>query len=402
MTLETIVNAGLCTGCGACQYAVGEQAVSMRLSASGFLRPVALRTLTGVEQDAVRAVCPGIGLERKEGGQSPRYHPVWGPIVRMEAGHATDEEVRYKGSSGGVLSAILIHLVESGKVDFVVHTRASKAQPLMNETACSATRGEIIDAAGSRYAPASPVSALTAALNRPGRFAFVGKPCDVAAVRKIMDREPAVAARIPYLLSFMCAGTPSMKGTMEMLKRMDMDPSAVTALRYRGDGWPGLACAESADGARRTMEYNEAWGRILNRHLQPRCKMCADGTGEFADIVGADAWHGKDGYPDFTEQEGRSLIIARTAAGEALLGEVKAGGVVSAQAFSETELVAIQPYQYRRKSEQVARRMAAWFLRKPWPRFKNMGIGQCALRYSPVQNAKAFVGTGKRILTGRF
>src|SRR3712207_7050821 len=41
--------------------------------------------------------------------------------------------------------------------------------------------------------------------------------------------------------------------------------------------------------------------------FRSRCKICPDGTGEFADIVCADAWYGKDGYPDFAEREGRSL-----------------------------------------------------------------------------------------------
>jgi coenzyme F420 hydrogenase subunit beta len=45
-----------------------------------------------------------------------------------------------------------------------------------------------------------------------------------------------------------------------------------------------------------------AWGEELSNHLQFRCKICPGGTGEFADVVCAGAWYGKDGYPDFTER----------------------------------------------------------------------------------------------------
>ncbi len=402
MTLEKIVAAGLCSGCGACVFAAAQGAVEMRLDDDGYLRPVALRTLDETEQSSIRQFCPGIGLQHPEQFEKGvNYHPVWGPISKLAAGHAVDDEVRHMGSSGGALSGLLIHLLETGKIDFVLHTRASEAQPLKNESVFSGTREEVIAAAGSRYAPASPVAALRDALARPGKFAFVGKPCDVAAVRKILQARPEVAERIPYLLSFMCAGTPSMKGTHEILRRFGMNADEVAGFRYRGDGWPGLACAESTSGRRETMDYNTAWGTILNRHLQARCKMCADGTGEFADVVGADAWHGKDGYPDFAEAEGRSLVLARTGAGSRLVAEAVDAGDITIEPFPLAELNAIQPYQRRRKQEMRARALAAIICTKPWPKYTNLNLGQCAKQLSLAFRVKAFAGAVKRIIAGK-
>ena len=402
MTLEQIVAAGLCSGCGACVFAASKGAVEMRLDGDGFLRPAALRTLDDTEQASVRQFCPGIALEHPEQfAKGISYHPIWGPVSRLAAGNATDPDVRYRGSSGGALSGLLIHLLETGQIDFVLHTRASETEPLKNESVFSYTRADVMAAAGSRYAPASPVAALRDALARPGRFAFVGKPCDVAAVRKIVRAEPELSARIPYLLSFMCAGTPSMKGTHEILQRFKMNAEEVIAFRYRGDGWPGLACAETASGQHETMDYNTAWGSILNRHLQPRCKMCADGTGEFADVVGADAWHGKDGYPDFAEAEGRSLVLARTEVGAKLVtGAVEAKTIVT-EPFAIEDLNAIQPYQRRRKQEMSARSLAASLCTKPWPKYENLRLRECAKQLSLVLRAKAFAGAAKRIIAGK-
>jgi coenzyme F420 hydrogenase subunit beta len=401
-TLESIVRDGLCSGCGACVYATPDGAVSMAMQSNGFLRPMASRPLAPVEQRAIRQVCPGIGLSHAVSDQGRvEYTPEWGPIMDMMAGHATDEEVRHKASSGGALSALLIHLLESGKVDFVVHTRASATQPLLNQATFSTNRVEVLTGAGSRYAPAAPVAALREALARQGKFAFVGKPCDVAAVRKIINADPALADRIPYLLSFMCAGTPSIEGTRQILKQFDMQQDDVVSFRYRGDGWPGLARAQARDGHVATMDYNTAWGQILNKFLQPRCKMCADGTGEFADVVCADAWYGKDGYPDFEEQAGRSLLIARNSCGRDLISAAIKRNSISTESFQVAALNVIQPYQKRRKQELLLRFLALKLLGKPIPHYKNFKLTSCSRKLSMRDAAKAFVGTLTRAIRGR-
>jgi coenzyme F420 hydrogenase subunit beta len=147
------------------------------------------------------------------------------------------------------------------------------------------------------------------------------------------------------------------------------------------------------------MDYNTAWGSILNRHLQPRCKLCADGTGEFADLVCADAWYGKDGYPDFTEREGRSLVLVRTPLGERLLDG--AMDVVTTEPFDLTTLGAIQPYQFKRKAAMLARLTARRVLLRRVPSFFGMGLAHCARLLSLKVLVREFLGTLKRTAQGR-
>ena len=402
MDLHEIVESGLCSGCGACVYVAGESAVKMEMDKSGYLRPIELRPLINSEQEAIRKVCPGIGLEHPPTFDKPiTYHPVWGPIIDLQAGYANDPEVRYKGSSGGVLSSLLIYLIETKQVDFVVQTKASQRFPLLNETVFSETREDIISAAGSRYAPASPVSAIGEALLKKGKFAFVGKPCDVAAVRKIIQSDPALEARIPFLLSFMCAGTPSMKGTEEIISQFKVNKQDVTRFDYRGNGWPGMTKVELEDETVKAMDYNTSWGSILNKHLQPRCKMCADGTGEFADIVGADAWYGKDGYPDFTEQDGRSLIIARSLKGKMVMDLAERSKVIQAAQFNLSKLSTIQPYQFLRKASMVPRLLSLRIFARKVPRYLNMELIAASSESSFRKHAREFLGTISRCIKGR-
>lgn len=88
---------------------------------------------------------------------------------------------------GGALSAVLVHLIDSGTVDAVVQTKASAELPIGNAPVISMDTKSITAAAGSRYAPSAPLEGINAqiAANRANgtRYAFVGKPCDVAATR---------------------------------------------------------------------------------------------------------------------------------------------------------------------------------------------------------------------------
>lgn len=122
---------------------------------SGYLRPRRVGPAAANEDDLIGKVCSGFSLE--QASDADHYHDVWGPMVSVQTGHATDPEVRFRGSSGGVISALALHLLESGQVDFVVQTRADPANPLGNVSGSSPDRAGVLEAAGSRYAPLNAV-----------------------------------------------------------------------------------------------------------------------------------------------------------------------------------------------------------------------------------------------------
>lgn len=100
----------------------------------------------------------------------------------MRTGWSTDPALRHRASSGGALSALVIHLLNSGGIEGAVQTRDG-VPPVANAAILSRTPVEVVQAAGSRYAPSAPLAGLGPYLEGKGRYAFVGKPCDVAALR---------------------------------------------------------------------------------------------------------------------------------------------------------------------------------------------------------------------------
>lgn len=399
--LSRVRKGDLCSGCGLCA-AISDGKIEMEVSDGGFLRPRQLAPLSGEEDRLVSETCPGLRLTQPV-SEGSTDHTLWGPVVQVRSGHAVDPEMRRNASSGGALSALLVYLLEKNEIDYVVQTTADAGFPVGNVTVKSFGRDEVFDAAGSRYAPSAPLASLESHLCDEGRFAFVGKPCDVAALRAMSRFDSRIERKIPYVFSFFCAGVPSLNGAREVLGRLGVEEGELQNFRYRGDGWPGFATAVSRDGRVARMSYADSWGGILSRHVQFRCKICPDGTGGAADIVCADAWICDDkGYPLFEEEEGWSLIVSRNRHGEDLLQRAMDDGAIVASQTDIDGIENMQPGQVKRKGLALSRIAAMAVTLKPVPRFAGFNLAKAARKPGIWQNVRSFLGTIRRIvLPGR-
>ncbi len=397
-TLKRVVDGQLCSGCGAC--AGISDAVAMTSAAPGYNRPVERAPVSRETDAVIAAICPGSRVAPWPA--APATDPLWGPYRSIHTGWSTDAEVRHAGSSGGFLSSLLIHALETGLADRIVHIAMDEASPTLNRIQLSRSRAEVVDAAGSRYAPESPLAVIDAELARGGKFIFLGKPCDVSALRQLAAIDRRVAAHVPLMLSFFCAGTPSQAGTDRILKHLGADKERLTRFRYRGDGWPGYATAVEDGGRTTRMSYAASWGDILSKEVQFRCKICPDAVGGVADIACADAWYGgESGYPSFDEADGRSLVMVRTAAGEAIFNAALQAGAVAAEPLAVTEIIKMQPHQARRK-RQIASRLAALAVTlQPRPVVSGLQVAAAARQSTAKEAFKAFAGSARRIVQGR-
>ncbi|WP_426163666.1 Coenzyme F420 hydrogenase/dehydrogenase, beta subunit C-terminal domain [Sandarakinorhabdus sp. DWP1-3-1] len=399
-SLERVARGQLCSGCGLCA-GIAPGAVAMAMAPPGYLRPHQSAALTDAQEAGIAAACPALIVDESDLAPAPIDDPLWGRAHFVGTGFAHDDTLRHRASSGGVLSALLAHALATGMVDFVVQTGADPDSPTGNRTDVSADAGAILAAAGSRYAPSAPLADLEAWLAR-GRFAFVGKPCDVTALRARARTDPRIAAQVPLMLAFFCAGIPSAAGTGRILAKLGVEPHEVAAFRYRGDGWPGFATATLHDGSTRRMSYADSWGDILSKEVQFRCKICPDAVGNAADIACADAWYGDDrGYPSFAEQDGRSLVIARSMAGLALLDAARAASVISTEPLAMAEIIRMQPSQARRKRQILSRLAAMAVAGRPRPRYRGVQLRQAAVLESPLAQARSFAGLLRRFIQGR-
>ena len=405
-TVDRVKAQQLCCGCGACAY-VSPELYSLENVEDQGIRPVRKSTANDVdlpqlESDAY-AVCPGHTLghpKHETNGFIQELVDGWGPVLGVWEGHAGDEAIRFHGSSGGAINALAIFCMEQQNAAGTLHTVMNPEQPIMNMSALSTTRDEVLAGAGSRYSPASPCERLDLIENASGPCVFIGKPCDVAAVQKIREIRNKLDEKIHATIALFCAGTPSTNGTRAILKRMGIEAEQdIASFRYRGNGWPGNATAVKEDGTKESLTYAQSWGEILTKHVQWRCRVCIDHTGEFADIAVGDPWY-RQPQPGET---GDSLIVARTELGQSIIEAAIESGYLIAEKIEPKLLPASQPNLLKTRGRVWGRLLGSRLVFAGTPTYRRMPMFQFWLsELSFMDKVKSVVGTMRRIVTRRY
>lgn len=359
--LQTIIDDGLCLGCGLCSAVAGPQALTFGRGKDGEPQPLAGPDLNDDVMDLVYDICPGFNLEGLPpaiAAAAPNQDLVWGPHVRMVQAHAGNPRQRHRAATGGVLTALACHLLDSGRVGLVAHVRAASDPPHFGEATVSRTADEAFAAAGSRYGPTAALLSIAALLDAGEPFALIAKPCDLNAMRRLAHHDPRVNKLVRYWLTPVCGGFMPDAGFRQFARRMGHDPDSITAVRYRGHGCPGPTRIEHEDGTAADHHYLDVWGQDDSQWVLPfRCKICADGIGEAADIAAADNWDGGAPTRELADTDpGSNAVIIRTASGAALFDEaVAAGALVEEMPLGVDDLSRMQPHHVKKKLSGLAR-----------------------------------------------
>ncbi|KEP69282.1 hypothetical protein DL1_04975 [Thioclava dalianensis] len=326
-TLARVAKGERCAGCGICA-GIAPKSIVMEIAPSGFARPVQGCNLRGSQEARIEACCPGLGQAAARAGEG--QDPLWGPYREMKSARAADPGLRDEAPSGGALAAIARHLLASGRVDGVIQIVADPQSPSGARTALCESPDAVSSGIGALPAPSSPLQDLSDYLARSRRYAFIGKPCDAAALRALAWRDPQVARAFPVVLSFFCEG---------------------------------VAPAAGQTG------------------LQPRCGVCADVSGLTADLSVADA------------AQGESFVLARTAVGAEILAQAEAAGVLEVSAADPAALRDAQPVLRARRRALFARLAALRLLARPIPRYHGLDLRACARQNPILDNLRSFAGT---------
>jgi coenzyme F420 hydrogenase subunit beta len=395
-SLHAVVDWGFCVGCGACAYACPEGKVTLLNLPESGIRP---RFKEGGCKDCNECLsfCPGAGLSAN-GRLSEKVGPwdhLIGPALEIWEGYSTDEEIRFMGSSGGVLTALSLYCLEKEGMDFVLHTGSDPDKPWLNKTVRSKNRAELLERSGSRYSPSSPCEALRSIEESEKPCLFIGKPCDAAAVAMLRRRNQRLDDRLGLVLTFFCAGPPGTQATLNLIEEMGMHHQDIKSIRYRGMGWPGEFKISSRNGkAERALSYEDSWRFLAGHRRSFRCHLCPDGLGELADISCGDAWHR---YEKSNPNHGISIVMARSQRGKEILHRAQESGYLHLEPSGPEEVIRAQGMVERRK-EIMGRLSSLKLFFIPTPRFSGFYLEE-AWREKPLKaKLRTFLGTIKRII----
>jgi len=342
-TIEKVVTSGLCTGCGTCVGMCPQQALTMVKNDS---REIYIPELDMEKCDQCRIcleVCPGHSVDFKKlnleifGKRSE--DALLGNYLNCYIGHATDYDIRYNSASGGLASALLIFALEQGMIDGALVTRMNRTNPLEPEPFIARTREEIISAAKSKYCPVAANIALKEILEQDGRFAVVGLPCHIQAIRKAETVSKKLKEKIALHIGIFCGHSDRFTETEFLLQRYGIKREEITQIHYRGDGWPGALTIHLKEGKKVIPFDSYIIFHGLCFFIPMRCTLCCDSIAELADITVMDAW-----LPEVEARDkvGSSIAVCRTQLGETLCHSAKSKGAIELEEISSSKVAQSQ------------------------------------------------------------
>lgn len=343
--LRRVMRSELCNRCGSC-VGLSEGKIIFNDREGKYL-PQQIADIDDQHADRLWSACSGKDFNFPEYNKlffanSPYYHKYIGSYHSINIGYAIDNEVRRNSASGGILSAILIYLLENNRINGVVTLRMSKDKPWLTEPFIARTKEEVMEAAQSKYTISSVNEILPELENFDGELAFVGIPPQVQSIRKLQKINDPTVKNIKYIFGPFYGNTLYFSSVVSFLKTYgEKDYKKIRKLYFRHGEWPGNMRIEMESG--RVIELKKFHANyLIPFHVLKNSLYCTDFTNEFTDISGGDAW-----APVYEERgKGFSMIIARSKAGQEILDEMIEGGRISAEAIAEKDAITMHSHGY--------------------------------------------------------
>ena len=320
-SIQRITEQAICTGCGTCVSICPQKAINMRENAGGFLYAHVDKELC-VQCRRCLNICPSHAENQTIDDVSESLR---GKCLQGYIGYASSKNIRREGQSGGIVTALLLYLLESGKIDGAItnqlDTNTNRPKAVFADSA------EIIkESAGSYYCQSAVVNTILE--NKSKRLAAVVLGCQAEAVRLCREKHVEDVRAIEYMIGLICAG----QNSGYMMDKLIADcgctkEEKLQRFRFRyshptDGGWPGNILIV-------TNKYRYRLDQTRRHALKPicesyRCLLCYDQMCIDADVVCGDPW----GFPG-DHSAGETVIIAHTTKGQELIKEASDAGYIA-------------------------------------------------------------------------
>ncbi|MEP4035812.1 Coenzyme F420 hydrogenase/dehydrogenase, beta subunit C-terminal domain [Pseudophaeobacter sp.] len=364
VSLEKIVSNGYCIGCGAC--AAASNGITLEMSDEGqYCVNVSENTMV---TDAALQTCPFSDEGPNEDVLGNSFyaenctHDVrMGWHHNLYAGHIAEGKFRENGASGGVITWILSQLLENNLVDAVIHVRQSDRSDtgVLFKYAISRTTSEISERAKSRYYPIEISEVMEEVRRTPGRYAFVGLPCYVKAVRKMAGQDQIIKERVTQTVGLVCGHLKSETFSDALAWEKGINPGDLEEIDFRVK-LPTRGASDYGVYVKSSEEEHTApvrsfiggdWGLNFFRHSA--CDYCDDVFAETADVAVGDAW-----LPEYSgESAGNSVVLVRSPVIGQLIENARSEGRVNFDHISADTMAQSQAGGLRDRREGLAYRL---------------------------------------------
>ncbi len=370
--IRQVVKSELCMGCGLCTIDKATQGMGY-----GGKNDCLVPKNDNVANNSIaNLICPGMGYDIKGEAealfsQEAKYSIPLGYVYSLCATHSVSQEVLLNASSGGIITQLLLYLIEKKIVDYVSVTQFfCDEEGVHTRTFLTNDKEEILKAQGSKYCPVCLDQLLEELHTREGRVAVMATPCAIAGIRAIEREQPDyLKANIVLHISNFCGGFKSFRNIKRLAKIHHVDYHNLKDFRFRGDGQPGSLRFLENSGKQASTPYPLYVG--LNGYSKMLCcHLCPDATGELADIACGDAW-----IPRFKNDPATwSMVICRNKMAADIMKQMAKEGLILTESVTAEEVEQSQRLNLAsKKTRQLARMKLYARLGYAIPDFNNHG-----------------------------
>jgi len=315
--IQEVQKPGLCHHCGGCvTFCTAVNYGALELAEDG--KPRYKEIEKCIECGLCYSICPEISELDEETRRQVAWSAPMGRILETTIARAAAPEVRAVATDGGVVTALLLHLFDLGRIDGAIVTR--QVGPFQRQPWLATSREEIIEAAGfhfdtspgmslfseaySTYSP-SIVELEDVARQHLNRVAFVGTPCQINSLRRMEVLGIVPAGAIKFHLGLFCTGNfhfgPAERQRLEEIGNFEWQEVRKVNVKEE-------LMIHLHNGEIRFIPLDH-----LNCMKRYACRYCDDYSAEFADLS-----FGGIGAP-----EGWTTVMARSPLGRAVLADAR-------------------------------------------------------------------------------
>ena len=281
-----------------------------------------------------------------------------GRYLGTYAGRILDEIDITSSSSGGLTTWILGQLLERGLVDGVIHVGSGDDQ--LFEYKVSRSIDELVARRKSQYFPVNFVGALDEIKGDGKRYAFVGIPCAIKAMRHLMNQDAELGEQMTFLVGIVCGHLKSMAYAESFAWQLGIAPDQIGTVDFRVKDPERTSREYGFRAVSRDGRVNEAktlsllggsWGHAVFQ--LGACDFCDDIFAETADVVLGDAWLAR--YE--VEWQGTNAVVTRNADIDGILRAGRASGAIMLDDLSVDSVAATQGGNFRHRRDGLAIRL---------------------------------------------
>ena len=340
----------LCVGCGACPVVCPQGAISLR-NKNGLLS-LYVNPKKCNDCGLCVKICPAL--------RAALYKPtvlnmedIIGHYHKIYVAHASDSRIRWGGASGGVITALILNMLKTDRIDGALVSKMTK--PGSVDTYIARKSNEVLEAQGSIYFPTYTARQIKNIRAKDESYAVVGLPCHVTAFKRSEIFFPDLAEKVFIHLGLFCYHLNEF-WYLDYFERKiaKMKLEEVLEVGPRRGGWPGSIRIKSTKEEKR-IPFFTFWGPLQLLYLTSPigCLFCCDHLNRLSDLSFGDAW-----LPSLmkTDTEGNSLIMARTTKGLLMLREAEDNGLITLKETTIKDVLRAQQSIFYKKKIVFATR----------------------------------------------